>query len=32
MISQMRQLYGRAFGSVGLLSSIVRIDPAAPPL
>lgn len=32
VISQMRQLYGRAFGSVGLLSSIVRIDPTAPPL
>ena len=32
VINQMRQLYGRAFGAVGLLSSVVRIDPHAPPL
>ena len=32
VISQMRQLYGRAFGTVGLLSSIIRIDPTSGPL
>lgn len=30
--TQMRQLYGRALGSLGLLSSIVRVDPDGPPL
>jgi predicted ester cyclase len=32
VINQMRQLYGRAFGTAGLVSSIVRIDPKAPAL
>lgn len=31
-ITQMRQLYGRGVGSLGVLSSLFRIDPAAPVL
>lgn len=32
VITQMRQLYGRGVGTLGLLSSIVRVDPEAPSL
>ena len=32
VISQMRQLYGRALGTAGLASSIIRVKPADGPL
>lgn len=32
IVTQMRQLYGPAFGSLGLLSSIIRVDPTSPAL
>jgi predicted ester cyclase len=32
VITQMRQLYGRGVGSMGLVSCLFRVDPAAPVL
>ncbi len=32
VVTQMRQLYGRAVGAVGLFSCLARVDPAAPVL